>query len=518
MVNGSTLRKSAEMTASQERFLPLYRFGWAFLLAWVFCVFYTQVVDGYIGGADSFIKELGTFMHLFFIGLPVFMSIVMLILIVSLEKRFGSPVDHRIIFLLAPLLTAISTPLLFVSTHDLALTTLLFVLGSILTGVGSGFLWVMWGEYYAKLSQEDVESLAPISAIIAAVLVLLVSAMSGWLALAIVTVFPLLSGLCFLLSWRGIRKHVATVEHVGSLEQRAYTSARDSAKASPRKVISVMGRAGLGILVACMFVCIAGSFWEAPDKNSLPFQVVILASILFVAIIAFFSATGPRRISIAFLYRWMCPLLVVGYGSMIVFGLPFGGYLAYLVAIAGRFAFCLITQMYFARFAASGRITAVQSYGLGWIFVHLGDFLGVLLFILVGSDALAGEASLNRLVIISIAILVIVTMFVLNDGSSFSSEAAASARAGVASAGSVCARTQQFSEDEVFAQKILSISERYELTPRETEVFNLLAKGRSIPFIRDALIISKETAATHAKHVYAKLGVHSRQELIDLID
>ncbi|MFR3091955.1 MAG: response regulator transcription factor [Eggerthella lenta] len=53
--------------------------------------------------------------------------------------------------------------------------------------------------------------------------------------------------------------------------------------------------------------------------------------------------------------------------------------------------------------------------------------------------------------------------------------------------------------------------------PRETEVFDLLARGRSIPYVRDALVISRETAATHAKHVYAKLDVHSRQELIDLV-
>ena len=48
-------------------------------------------------------------------------------------------------------------------------------------------------------------------------------------------------------------------------------------------------------------------------------------------------------------------------------------------------------------------------------------------------------------------------------------------------------------------------------------MFGLLARGRSVPYIRDELVISKETAATHAKHVYAKLGVHSRQELIDLV-
>ncbi|MDU5981427.1 MAG: helix-turn-helix transcriptional regulator, partial [Eggerthella sp.] len=70
--------------------------------------------------------------------------------------------------------------------------------------------------------------------------------------------------------------------------------------------------------------------------------------------------------------------------------------------------------------------------------------------------------------------------------------------------------------DELTA-RILELAERGGLTPRETEVFDLLARGRSIPYVRDALVISRETAATHAKHVYAKLDVHSRQELIDLV-
>ena len=62
-----------------------------------------------------------------------------------------------------------------------------------------------------------------------------------------------------------------------------------------------------------------------------------------------------------------------------------------------------------------------------------------------------------------------------------------------------------------------SPSKTFRLTPRETEVFSLLARGRSIPYIRDELVISRETAATHAKHIYAKLDVHNRQELIDLV-
>ena len=51
---------------------------------------------------------------------------------------------------------------------------------------------------------------------------------------------------------------------------------------------------------------------------------------------------------------------------------------------------------------------------------------------------------------------------------------------------------------------------------RETEIFLMLAQGRSRPYIRDTLILSKNTVATHIRHIYEKMGIHSQQELIDL--
>ena len=70
---------------------------------------------------------------------------------------------------------------------------------------------------------------------------------------------------------------------------------------------------------------------------------------------------------------------------------------------------------------------------------------------------------------------------------------------------------------DFIGQRVALLAREHKLTPRETEVFGLLAHGRSIPYVRDALIISRDTAATHAKHIYTKLDVHSRQELIDLV-
>lgn len=55
------------------------------------------------------------------------------------------------------------------------------------------------------------------------------------------------------------------------------------------------------------------------------------------------------------------------------------------------------------------------------------------------------------------------------------------------------------------------------LTARETDVFVLLAQGRDRSYIEHALGVSSGTVKTHIGHVYQKLGVHSKQELITLV-
>ena len=60
------------------------------------------------------------------------------------------------------------------------------------------------------------------------------------------------------------------------------------------------------------------------------------------------------------------------------------------------------------------------------------------------------------------------------------------------------------------------LGDEFGLTAREREVFVLLAQGRNGRYIMDHLVISRNTAKSHIKHIYSKLGVHSHQELIDL--
>ena len=56
------------------------------------------------------------------------------------------------------------------------------------------------------------------------------------------------------------------------------------------------------------------------------------------------------------------------------------------------------------------------------------------------------------------------------------------------------------------------------LTEREAEIVLYLARGRTKAHIAKTLYVSENTVRSHVRNVYAKLDVHTRQELIDLLE
>jgi DNA-binding CsgD family transcriptional regulator len=67
-------------------------------------------------------------------------------------------------------------------------------------------------------------------------------------------------------------------------------------------------------------------------------------------------------------------------------------------------------------------------------------------------------------------------------------------------------------------RRCLAVCKQHCLSPREVEVFLLLAKGRNAEYISRSLFISTHTVKTHISRIYRKLAVNSQQELIDRVD
>lgn len=65
-------------------------------------------------------------------------------------------------------------------------------------------------------------------------------------------------------------------------------------------------------------------------------------------------------------------------------------------------------------------------------------------------------------------------------------------------------------------ERCAELGRAHGLSKREVEILQYLCKGRSRPYIAETLYLSENTVRTHSKSIYAKLGVHNRQELLDL--
>lgn len=68
------------------------------------------------------------------------------------------------------------------------------------------------------------------------------------------------------------------------------------------------------------------------------------------------------------------------------------------------------------------------------------------------------------------------------------------------------------------ASKLDTLQRTYGISEREREVVELMVRGRSATYIAEALYVSKSTVQSHSKAIYKKLDIHSKQELISMVE
>lgn len=77
----------------------------------------------------------------------------------------------------------------------------------------------------------------------------------------------------------------------------------------------------------------------------------------------------------------------------------------------------------------------------------------------------------------------------------------------------------RFAQEQESVRKLRcnALADDHGLTNREKDILYLLAQGRDLAFICETLLLSKNTVKSYQKTIYAKLDVHSKQEIIDLV-
>ena len=66
--------------------------------------------------------------------------------------------------------------------------------------------------------------------------------------------------------------------------------------------------------------------------------------------------------------------------------------------------------------------------------------------------------------------------------------------------------------------KCAHLAKKHDLTEREAAVLVPLAKGHTVKSIAEQFTVSFHTVRSQVRSIYLKLGVHSREELLDMLE
>lgn len=159
------------------------------------------------------------------------------------------------------------------------------------------------------------------------------------------------------------------------------------------------------------------------------------------------------------------------------------------------------------------RIHSVRRYSKA----SIPNWIGLLVGTVVGWYVFMRNTPIEQhvhFVLVGLAFLLLLSFVLLNLEESRKADAMNSRLGEI----SLDERDESLDHDGRFMRACKKVIQDYGLSPREAEVFFLLAKGRNVERIEEKLVISNSTVRTHVYNIYKKIGVGSHQALIDMVE
>ena len=232
----------------------------------------------------------------------------------------------------------------------------------------------------------------------------------------------------------------------------------------------------------------------------------LVAATAITALVAGLTMRHPDPTAV---YKGCLPAMLAILSLLPFFGEALGG-LAGLVMIT-----CYdVCGMVFLLFIVDrARTLRMSSYVLSSVYLG-GSGLFLVIGLSIGGvlGALSADYGLSLLTLLAFAAiypLAIVLVVALRRAHPQDASSAAAGEGGEGAPSAVRAGLEE---------RCAAVAARFDLTPREREILGYLARGRTAKFIAEELVISENTAWAHIKRVYAKTGVHSKQELMSVVE
>lgn len=382
-----------------------------------------------------------------------------------------------------------------------------------------------WGVAYGSLDAKNAVICTALSFAFAGLVYFTASLMPRSVAALVATALPLATGLSARTYFTRDSNRAAAWE--GGISQ-------EPPSRSSIPVGTLVGLAVVTFVYGGLRVYSAHASAEFSGPSVLFVSVVVASTIMLL-----YTLLMPRTsLNLGVLYRvaliaFAAVLMLAAVGEEVA-AIP----LEVLVR-CGMMLFEMLTWVLLAETVRTGSVPALAVFSAGRLAVHVGISLGE------GSALVFGVSSLQFLVCAVVA-LIVAAGFLFRDADTtffFASptedELRRITRKRSVSDGepSKAKTTLEVCASEVTAEaggdfdarvgdmlkrsledRIDSVASRYGFSVREREVFELWVTGHDAQYIQDELVISRSTVKTHVRHIYEKCDVHSRSDLMRVLE
>ena len=351
--------------------------------------------------------------------------------------------------------------------------------------------YIRWGEFYQRLSLKQAILLLFGGAMVADVAKTLLSACAPIAATVLATCLPPLSTLMCLQAQRSLDvQEASTAERPGTPVR--YTRSNIGALWRVAAVFVAFS------LVNSMMLALFHPSASTGLSATLPGRLFDLA--LCAALLAYvFRLHGTFDFS----QLWSAVLILLA-TDLLAYVLAPDTDLPRFFATASLNFIVLFIWLALADIAHHSDIHPHAVFGVGWSLYALPLFLGTFT-----SEALAGGGGGAAYAAVLLYMICLATTLFLDARNQDTKYVFCDLR------------PEQATTPRDFADidsRCALVAQRHALTARELEIMQMLCKGRSKAYIAETLFITENTVKSHTKRMYAKLDVHNRRELQELIE
>ncbi len=354
--------------------------------------------------------------------------------------------------------------------------------GLLLAGAGLGSLILMWAEFYGSLNPLRVALYHAMAIFVGEVVKWLFMGMSVPYLAFFAVVLPVVCLACVRSSMRRLPE-------------------RDLPRAVQEGDLKTIPWKPIFLMATCTF---AAAFGSLPV---LPLVSGNVVGAMFVAALVFFGVLSASRwFNFDTIYQLAFPLFIVGF-LLVMPTFSANGQITALCYDAGYTMLSMYIMIVMSNITYRFGVNAVWINGIERGIRYLVELLGWLTF--AGSSARLG-AQVTGGIYDAVAVCVMVAFLVI-----FFTERGLSAKWGVVLKDD---QLETAPAEGRLALRVSDLSKAYSLSPREEEVLQLLAQRSTVAEIEEVLYVSQGTVKAHINHIYRKMGIHSKAELIDLLD